>query len=87
MASGILGLFTSPIISTLADAIAIGITLLENTSIIFRVFKVLFSIFMPTLVDGAVVLYNAIYFNKGVELKLCWFPTWWDKWGISVTSI
>lgn len=28
--------------------------------------------------------YYAMAEYRGVELKLCWIPTWWDKWGVQL---
>ena len=39
------------------------------------------------LVDCVVTLYNAITYDCGVRVTLCWFPTWRHKWGLSLKSL
>lgn len=87
IASGIVGLFTDPVISILANSFSILLTLAENSSLFIRILKIIISIALPSIVDGIVVLYNACKFGRGVEIKGCWFPWKGDKYGVSIRSI
>ncbi len=87
IASGIAGLFTDPVISILANGLSILLTIAGNSSIFMKVITLAISIALPSIVDGALVLYNACKYDRGVEVKGCWIPTWKDKWGISIKSI
>lgn len=87
IASGIVGLFSDPVISILANSFSILLTLVGNSSLFIRLLKIVISIWFPSIVDGVVVLYNACKYGKGVEIKACWFPWKGDKYGVSIRSI
>ena len=76
-----------PVISILANGLSILLTIAGNSSIFIKVITLAISIALPSIVDGVLVLYNACKYDKGVEVKGCWIPTWKDKWGISIKSI
>ena len=42
---------------------------------------------LPSYLDCIIVLYKSIKYGNGMELKACWIPTWWDKFGVSIKSI
>lgn len=87
IAGGIVGLFSDPVISILANSFSILITMLENSSLLGKIFSLLISIVLPSIVDGVVVLYNACKYGRGIEIKACWFPWKGDKYGASIRSI
>lgn len=84
--SGFVGLFTDPVISILANSFSIILTMAGNANVFIKALQIVVSIVLPSIVDGVVVLYNACKYDKGIELKLCWIPTWKDKWGLSIKS-
>ncbi len=87
IAAGMVGLYTDHVISDLANVVSIALQIVGNSSLFTRVTKLLLAKFVPSIVDGVVVLYNAIYYNKGVKLTACWVQTWRYKWGFSIKSI
>lgn len=87
IASGIVGLFSDPVISILANSFSILLTIFENSLPFKKILKILLSIALPSIVDGVVVLYNACKYGKGVEVKACWFPWKGDKLGASIRCI
>ena len=87
IAGGIVGLLSDPVISILANSFSILVTLAENSDVILKVIMLLISIWLPSIVDGMVVLYNACKYDKGVEIKRCWIPWKGDKLGYSIKSI
>lgn len=48
--------------------------------------KLLFSL-IPDIKDSLSILYNSLFYQKGASIKVCWLPTYQDKWGISIKSI
>lgn len=84
--AGYIGLLSNPLVGVLSNVLSY---MLQFTTYnpIGAIFRILYSILIPSLLDGIIVLYRAIAFNEGVELTACWIPTWWDKWGFSIKSV
>lgn len=58
-----------------------------TSNVAWKVFEIVYGILMPSISDCVIVLYYAMAEYRGVELKLCWIPTWWDKWGLSIKTL
>lgn len=59
------------------------------TAILSHIVELILGFFVPSLVSAFGIIYDALRYNKGLEVKLCWIPAWWkgDKWGITIKSI
>lgn len=87
IASGIVGLFSDPVISILANSFSILLTIAGNSNLFTKAIDIILSIALPSIVDAVVVLYNACKYGRGVEIKACLIPWKGDKFGASIRSI
>jgi len=83
----IVSALSSELMGYIISACEWGLKILEASDKVWAVIKILYDILMPSVSDCALVLYNAAVRDRGVEIKLCWIPTWWDKWGLTFRSI
>ncbi len=87
IASGIVGLFSDPVISILANSFSILLTIAGSSNLFTKAIDIILSIALPSIVDAVVVLYNACKYGRGVEIKGCLIPWKGDKFGASIRSI
>lgn len=86
--SGIVGYISNSwILSYLANILPIFLGAVSSANILGRVFAIILPIILPSIVDCVIIIYNALKYNKGVEIKICWIPWFGDKWGLSLKSI
>lgn len=87
IASQVVAFFSSDILSYLVSIGGWAVDILSSSNVAWKVFEIVYGILMPSISDCVIVLYYALAEYRGVELKLCWIPTWWDKWGLSIKTI
>ena len=86
IAAGMVGYFNS-ILGYLCNFVPIVIGVVSASGPVGIILEIILPILLPSIVDCAVVLYNACRHNKGCEVKFCWIPWFKDKWGLSLKSI
>lgn len=87
IASDLVAFFSSDILSYLVSLGGWAVDILTSSNVAWKVFEIVYGILMPSISDCVIVLYYAMAEYRGVELKLCWIPTWWDKWGFSIKTL
>jgi|GEM_PF-4049973 len=87
IASDLVAFFSSDILGYLVSLGSWAVYILTSSNVAWKVFEIVYGILMPSISDCVIVLYYAMAEYRGVELKLCWIPTWWDKWGLSIKTL
>lgn len=87
IASDLVAFFSSDILGYLVSLGSWAVDILTSSNVAWKVFEIVYGILMPSISDCVIVLYYAMAEYRGVELKLCWIPTWWDKWGLSIKTL
>lgn len=88
LAAGLVGLKSYGVLATLTNLLSIFLTITSSLSFTLKVITVAISLCLPSVVDCALVLYNAMTFYKGANLSYNWnVSSHWKYWGISFVPI
>lgn len=87
IASQIVAFFSSDILSYLVSFGGWAVDILSSSNVAWKAFEIVYGILMPSISDCVIVLYYALAEYRGIELKLCWIPTWRDKWGLFIKTL
>ncbi len=83
----LLSFFTNDTVYNLVNTCSFLIELFTGSVLIKKAIKIVIDHFTPTLLDGIIVLYQALKNYKGIQVKLCWRWSFRDSFGLSIKSI
>ncbi len=83
IATQMVAFFSNTMVSSLIGICSWVLQVVSSTHPFLRALFIIVDICTPSLLDCIVILYNAAL-NRSINVKICWIPTWWDNWGISI---